>query len=77
MMRRTTGSGVTARKWCGLDERSISHSTPLALNRATHLRKARGLIPPSHEAAPGSARLAQIVPIALDPAVSVWHSYGR
>ena len=37
------------RKWCGLDERSISPSTPSVLNRATHLRKARGLIPPSRE----------------------------
>ena len=58
MMRRTTGSGVTARKWCGLDERSISPSTPSALNRATHLRKARGLIPPSHEARSGLSPLS-------------------
>ena len=33
-----------------LDKRSISPSTPSALNRAPHLRKARGLIPSSREA---------------------------
>jgi len=40
-----------------LDGRSISPSTPSALNRATHLRKARGLIPPSREARSGLSPL--------------------